>query len=520
MIEYTAPTMTIQNKRPIFLFGIAFMLGGALRFLPGVLSGFPVNDGGMLFAMIRDLRSNGFVLPVTASYNQSGIPFAYPPFGLYVAAVLSWLLSISELEILHWFPPLISAAIVPVVYWLACKILRSQSKASIAVLLYAFMPGSSDWLIMGGGLTRSLGIFFSLLAIGCGYELFNRASNRVTIGLAISFCTLAVLSHPEVGLQTAALYLVFWLCYGRDVRGIKNASLVALGTALLSSPWWWTVVHYHGLAPFQSAVQTGIHETLFASLFHGFFSLQGGLPLLPFFSLIGIFVVVHKGDILLVLWTLIPFFVDPRNASAVAIFPLLLLAAEGIYHLNVQFIRAYSKTFPKGKSLEHRFSFLLHGSFGIVVLYLLWNALIATPNLVRISLTPADRQTMQWASENTSAESRFLLLTNDGTISPMTDAYQEWFPALSERRSLNTLQGMEWILGPDFFQYSRELVALQSCRDEDCLSGWLGKNNVQTDFILLRKKKASQALIESLRTDRHYEMVYESSETIIYAFHP
>ncbi|MBN2114927.1 MAG: glycosyltransferase family 39 protein [Anaerolineales bacterium] len=207
--------------------------------------------------MIRDLQFNGFVLPSITSYNSLDIPFAYPPLGLYVAAFVSDKLSMPELELLRWLPPLVSTAIIPVFYRLAHRILNSKSKAIIAALFYALTPGASDWLIMGGGLTRSFGILFSLLAIGCVYDLFRGDESKTTIGLAILFCAFAVLSHPEVGLQTAGICFLFWAYYGRNAAGIRNAALVALGTALLTAPWWLAVLHYHGFAPFWSAMTPG-----------------------------------------------------------------------------------------------------------------------------------------------------------------------------------------------------------------------------------------------------------------------
>jgi hypothetical protein len=152
-----------------------------------------------------------------------------------------------------------------------------------------------------------------------------------------------------------------------------------------------------------------------------------------------------------------------------------------------------------------------------MLLYLFFVSYRTPPTLVAISLSDADRQTMEWVKENTPPKSRFLLITNRGEISPMTDSYQEWFPALAERQSPNTLQGSEWTLGPHFFPYSQKLVALQACPDVDCLDKWLAENHIQVDFVLFQKKRVSQSLIDSLRGDQQYALVYESPNTDIYA---
>lgn len=72
---------------------------------------------------------------------------------------------------------------------------------------------------------------------------------------------------------------------------------------------------------------------------------------MPVFSLIGIYVVLRLRDLLLVLWTFVPFFIDPRNAPAMAIFPLVMLASEGMYYAHTEFRRAYAASFRKKRAL-------------------------------------------------------------------------------------------------------------------------------------------------------------------------
>jgi hypothetical protein len=504
---------TLQHRKWDVLLWAVILIGLILRFLPGFLAGFPLNDGGMFLSMTRDLRANHFLLPAFTTYNNSNIPFAYPPFGIYIAALLSFVFHISEIDILRWLPPLVATAILPAFYWLSLKLFDSRPKPLIATALFAFLPGSSDWFIMGGGLTRSFGILFSLLALGCVYELFHTGKR---ILLSILFCALSVLSHPEVGLQTAGLCFLFWLFYGRNISGLKNALLVVLGTTLLTAPWWLTVLLQHGSAPFESAVQAGVRETLLASLFHSIFTLQGGLPILPILSLTGMFVLIRKREFLLPAWALLPFFVDPRNAPAIVIFPLVMLSVEGLYFLKDEFERAYAKTMEKNNKAVTPTPIP-----GLVLTALLLSFIVlsysSVGNLVRVSLTQSDRETMEWVKMNTPADGRFLLITNQGQISPMTDSYQEWFPALTERNSKNTLQGKEWTLGSDFYSYTQDLVKLQTCSDVDCLHEWMKRNNAEFDYILFQKRRASNDFITSLKSDQQYRVVYESGNVVIFS---
>jgi hypothetical protein len=99
----------------------------------------------------------------------------------------------------------------------------------------------------------------------------------------------------------------------------------------------------------------------------------------------------------------------------------------------------------------------------------------------------------------------------------MIDAYQEWFPALTERRSVNTLQGREWTLGPQFYSYTQDLVKLQTCPDVDCLQQWMSRNNAEVDFVLFQKRRTSNDFLASLKSDDRYNVMYESNDVVIFS---
>jgi hypothetical protein len=505
--------MKNQEKANVAGIWLVFLLACILRFAPGVLAGFPINDGGLFLRMILDLQANGFNLPPVTSYNFSNIPFAYPPFGFYLAGSLSSLFLISVVDLLRWLPPLVSTSIIPIFYWFSLRMTGSTTKAFFATALYAVIPGISDWLVMGGGLTRSSGILFLLLSLVFAHKLFCEGGIR-NFWLSVLFCSLTVLSHPEAGLQIVALCLLLWLFYGRSYTGLKQAFALSVGVGSLTAMWWLTILLSHGYSPFLSAMQTGVRETLLASLFHTFFSYQGALPILPVLSSIGIFIAIRNRNFLPVAFAFSPFVVDPRNAPAVAIFPLLLLAAEGLDFLKVQYTRSLSANPPVKNS--HQMREIPKILFVILLSYLFYTSMSAAKNLANLSLTLDDRKTMEWVKLNTPADSRFLLITNTGNISPTADPFQEWFPSLASRKSLNTIQGLEWTEGSRFYEYSRELIALQTCPDVSCLNQWLEKEELQTDYYLFLKNRSSPELINSLRSGSVYMVGYESSNVVIF----
>jgi len=496
------------------------LLGMFLRFLPALQTDYPINDGGMFLSMIRDLRANGFILPATTSYNQSGIPFAYPPFGFYVAAAISSLFPIEDIDLLRWLPAIVSAFIVSVFYWLSLQFFENKTKSMLATIVVSVMPGTFGWLVMGGGLSRSFGILFFLPAVGNVLRVF-RDKHKPSLWFAFIFCSFAVLSHPEVGFQTAGICFLIWLIYGRNQFGVKYAILISLGTALITSPWWFSILHYHGFAPIISAMQTGIHETMVASWFHSFFSQQGGLPFLPILSLLGLFLTIRRREFLLLGWISLPFFLDPRNAPAIADYGYILLSGEALYFLWEWFNQAYTDDMEKKGVVSSPYApYFIALPFVVLGIYFFGVTFSTSKDFYFASLKETDRETMDWIRTNTPVDGKFLLLTSVGQLNPMVDSYQEWFPALTERRSQNTLQGREWTLGSQFYDTLLQFITLQTCRDVNCLRTWSLDNDIQYDYLLVRVGQVRPELIDSIRSDDGFEAVYESATVTIFKTDP
>ena len=80
-----------KKSDPFLVLGLslAILLGGFVRLAHVIPNDFPLNDGSLFYTMVQDLRAAHYALPDTTSFNQAGIPFAYPPLGLYLAGFLS-----------------------------------------------------------------------------------------------------------------------------------------------------------------------------------------------------------------------------------------------------------------------------------------------------------------------------------------------------------------------------------------------------------------------------------------------
>jgi hypothetical protein len=128
-----------ENEWVWTILGLAILFGSFVRFLPGPLAGFPINDGGMFAVMMRDLRVNNFALPVFTTYNYSDIPFAYPPLGLYLGALFEWI-GLSEIQVLIWLPAFLTVATIPLFYLLSLALLENRPRAAVATAFFALAP--------------------------------------------------------------------------------------------------------------------------------------------------------------------------------------------------------------------------------------------------------------------------------------------------------------------------------------------------------------------------------------------
>jgi hypothetical protein len=496
----------------------ALLFGAVVRFYPAITSGFPLNDGGMFYTMTQDLKANGFSLPHFTTYNNADIPFAYPPLGLYAAALLSTLLPGSDLGIFLHLPAVINLLSIAAFYLFAKEILGSRTTAAIATLIYALTPRAFLWQVMGGGITRAFGVLFLFLMLWKAAQLFKEY-HHTRLALVILFGAGAVTSHPQAALHTALGGALVFLFFGANKRGLISAMIVGAGVALLSAPWWGTVLANHGIAPLLSAGQSsprtvesyldlirldGLGEYLF-------------LPTL-LLALVGMFTVLKQRSFFLPTWIVLAVLVDPRGGEGVAISALILLAGAGVVKLSAWIQR------PQEEQVDRLM--MRRGSLNLLFGFMLWlfiPAMIADFQLVNTSLKQGELEVIAWVNENVEEGAAFALAA--GREFSMSDPLQEWFPALTGRKSLTTMQGLEWTLAEGFFPWYGQLQAFQHCAEISCAEEWSVENDAAYDYliILLPDENDHGGLAESLkslgvsaRSSDSHMLVFESDHALIF----
>jgi hypothetical protein len=513
-----------------FLF-LVILLGGWLRFAPTLLSGGVINDGGMFFSMSQAVRANHFNLPYTVTYNGLNVPFAYPALPFYLTALLSDSFGWSLIELFRWLPAVLSTLSILAFFLLARNLLKPSSTALLGTAAFAFLPRAYTWFVMGGGVSRGLGQLFLLLTLWGTYQAFTHRQVKYII-LTVFFGALAVVSHPGQLLHTVILCACFWLYL--NWKDVPRVLLLSFGVAALSAPWWLTVMLRHGFSPFLSASQTGGFNGLFwLPLIFPTFAEEYFLTVFTIFGVLGLVVQVLRREFLLLLFLILPFLVDPRSASSVAIVPLAMLAGVGLNDLVLPGVARLSTRVQDGSGAISKGDWLelsaRHHSVRWLLIYFLFVSLLGAyaydQPLSRTVLPGDSLEAMLWVRDNSPSASRFLLLT--GVRDPFGDPVREWFPVYAERVSVNTVQGLEWILGGNFLGYASKLNTLQGCMNAglDCLARQSSGLGIEFEYLYLLKAPVSAGagddrnpalLAYQLEQSSMYAKVYENKDVIIF----
>ena len=505
------------------IFFLAVLLGTFMRFNPTLLAGFPINDGGMFAVMVDNLKASHYLLPAFTTYNHLNIPFAYPPLGFYLGRLTSDIFGISAVDALRWVPPFFASLSILAFYWLALRLLKNKYYSAVSTLFFAMMPRALSWFVMGGGLTRSPGQFFMLLALAAIIRLYEE-NRRVDIFWAGLFSGLAVLSHPEAAVHTAFSAVFLWLMLSRKRDTFINSVGVGIVVLVVTAPWWATVIHYHGVGPLLNAAATGQKALAVFHLVFFAFTEEPYATFIATLGLIGIGYRLVRRDYLLPLWMALPFFVEGRSAPGPAAIPLAMLAAVGL--VDVVLVAIQTPASKEAKQSDE-ISSVERNIFIYLVLYLIFSAYQFGFQLSNAKLYPPDQDAMAWVREKTSSDARFLVLT--GTTSVSCDSVLEWFPALTGRQSIFTVQGREWTEGSNFNNYILSTYPAQKCLSSEnasCLDSAVSRASY--DYIYLSKTlrvnncapldlpRTFPYFVENLRLDGGFEVAYETEGVIVW----
>lgn len=514
-MKYNSP----QAWERLFL-TLAMFFGTLVRSIPIALSDFPLNDGGMFFVMSQELRASNYRLPLLTDYNNLNIPYTYPPLSFYLANFSADILGLDLISIFRWLPLALTLFSLPLFYFMARRIAPSPAVATLATLAFAFFPRTYSWFVLGGGISRATYLLAYLLAAAFTYTALLRGT-RVAIFAAIVSHTAVVLAHPEAGFHSLITGAIFWFILAPNRIGLIRALGIGLGVLGLSAIWWLPALSRHGLDPFVAAVQTGGHNWF--SPIGAFLPLLGSeryITIFTVFGILGMGLEIQTRRWLLPIWFTAPLLISPRSASAISIIPFAIAAGIGLNHLLVNLP-------PRPQTLATYWSAIM-GRSGLARAGLAYTLLLGllgsfsySLDLSRIHLSAEGHSAMDWVQENTSPESRFLLITGAGD--GFADPAAEWFPALTRRHSVATIQGREWLLGREFTTFRGRAQELQRCLNIGlaCVANWAQTNAIAFDYLYIQKHQTGSemdnpgVLLLQIRAEPTLSIVFENSAVVI-----
>jgi hypothetical protein len=519
------------GRIPFWFFVVAAMACGLVIRLPLVLAhDFPLGDGGMFYVMAQNLLANHFVLPMYTSFNNAHIPFAYPPLGFYLVDAVHELTGASLFQIFRFFPLGVSLVSIPAFAILARAVLQSRTAAIAATFAFAILPSSFHEEIKGGGITRSFGELFALLALG-QMALLYRTHDRKHVIPATVFASLTLLSHLEWTWFAAYSVVLLFIALGRNRTGAIDSVLVAVGAAALTAPWWVLIAVRHGVrtivVPFGASGQAFTWVAGIINLFSLHLTDESRFfPLGTALALAAVAVCIKTKRWMLPGWLLSVWFVSVRGPIDVSVVPVALLDGVAVEVMLLPILLHFRRRMDWSGSLRlarpnTRRATIWLGLILVVGMFLSWNFEASLSD----SISSPERAAMSWAALHTTRSSTFLVITSSYWA---MDGTAEWFPALSGRRSVSTVQGNEWIPGAFAARYSQN-ADVQLCAQENarCLARWFLRTHVAPGYVYVSKRRAWEsgapvrsnccaALRASLDQDQRYLRVFDNPAATIY----
>lgn len=489
------------NQERFFLYcelAAALLIGAYLRTSIVILADFPINDGGLFWSMTQDLIYNHFTFPQFTSYNLDQIPYAYPPGAFYLLGFINQGFQISLVDLFRFLPLFFCILDLFLIYPIARLITSSQQLSILATFIYALIRPSYEWLFMGGGVTRSPAFFFSLLSILFTLKSAKDNENKFWPMISALSISLTAYFHLEIAFITSLLMLFIYLSFKRGRSFFRFLLYQIMIGGLCISPYLFTVINAHGTEPLLSALASGNRDfsTSISLLFVPVFTAEPFFPILAVLGALGGLACVLNRRYFLVFWMLIVLIFDSRSVHRTAALPETLLIAVGIetYILNGvnQLTAGFSRVVEKKESIQSSIKQIkIPGQYLTVSLILVYSLILTHINQTYIFpanvLSKHEREAFTWITENTDSNAAFLTLPVNSSWEQ--DWVSEWFPALTLRHDVLTVQGYEWVSGT-FKRKINTYDELIGCKEKDqnCFNGWKKNNCVAYDYLVWPKR--------------------------------
>ncbi len=462
----------------------------------------PMGYAGMFSLMAELIANASFRLPLEVPYyGPGGIPFAYPPLGLYAFALLITITK-KTFILLRFLPPFLTLTALIPYYFLVLEISRSR----VAGFAATFLAGISIPLHIphawAAGIVRAPAFFLSLCAIVFFILGEKSEKTRWTILSGITFGA-TILTHLHYALFVA-IWIFFWSLsrFWSPKTWLKLLQVGLIGF-LTAAPWIALMLYRYSFSVFFGAIHShgNLVPVYSIQIVHRLIS-QAGFNLQPvwddkvlsFFAVIGLARQVIKRNLSL-LFTVAGLLLLIGEDGQRFIFTMTyLLAGIGISQAVSILLGASEEAYQIGLGLVIMIGLgLILYSENLSIKYL--NRF--SPRLTRDAFLLAD-----FFHKNTATESTYLALV------PQDEA--EWMPYLFRRSPLVAQWGSEWLGAYDL--QTSYMLQLRSCRDRQdfvCIERFFARLERTPDYlVLLNQDKQLNAVVAG---EKEWQKIYQNS---------
>jgi hypothetical protein len=296
---------------------------------------------------------------------------------------------------------------------------------------------------------------------------------------------------------------------------------------LVALPWLLMVTTRYGTAPLLSAGGTGFNplQSLFELLMvkltnEPLWALTAGLAVLGFIY------ALSRRRYFVAIWAVAIVVVDPRSGGTYVAIPVAILAAIGLLDFVIARLVgvggdiASAPGWPSSVLRTRGIMPIVMGAFILAMLSAFLAPYLLSP---MASLDTDARSAMAWARTSLPASARVTVVTGREWYE---DATSEWFPYLTGRRSVATVQGYEWT-GAASWQAQLDLYAVLQGHATDTaasVEAWAVDYGVDFDYVYVPKGQLGgatskddccTALRQTLKESSDFEIVYDGSGATI-----
>jgi hypothetical protein len=457
----------------------------------------PFRLGGLFVAFAEQIIQDGFRLPNQIPfYSVGGIPFAYPPLGFYIEAILLKLFPDSRVLIANLLPPAISALALIAALLLLRWHYREQAIYILAgVFSYAFLPSAFTNQIEAAGLAEAFGslVLVMFFYYGIQFRSLPNWKNAALVGFALG---ISILSSPgsAVGATflSGLLGLEILLKNKFSIQAIRQIIVMVLIGGFVSAPYWVTVISYHGkgiflfpvLAQYGGTEHQSYIRTLFENLMNFSIVQDGSIFFWNLIIFLGIVWNISKGKFALPL-AFLALFTVPREAVWLIALPATLLFVYGLVDVLLSLIIPPNNHWKK---IGYISFFVIVGCWMAFQSFSVSDALVADKQW---KITPEQIKLIENARSLIPANAKVLVLGNDALL--------EWSPYLLQREVINTKFGLEWKPG-DLQRVTLLNKSVSEAENwDDVLKTITDFTNDQSVYVLSSDKKLLTSLNRNSR---------------------